>query len=476
MKKLFCLFLTAALVLGMCACGGQKKDAETTPSLQVGFGREKFNPSGPVWISGGGNPNRVSETFLDYLYVTCIALTDAEDNTVMIITADLQGISTTIADPARLAISTVTGVPKGNIMIAGTHTHSAPGVHYPESGYTGVTAALEIFNKAIVRAAQVAMEDRSPAEISIGTAQTEGLAFIRHYKLENGTYAGANFGDFSSSPIADYAGNNDGEVQLIRFTRPAEGKKDVLLMSFGVHPTFHGSTSLFNLSADFPGPTRDHIEANSDCLVAYFTGAAGNQACSSRIEEHNSEAQTDYKIYGQTLGDYVLEALPDMQAVGSGTLQLSKKLLSMKTNKADLEKLAEATETYNAYLEGGYPLSDPLVAKYGFVRVFEARAIVNRAALGETMNVILYALSLGDISFTFAPYEMFTDNGMYIKANTPYEMTFLVGYANSGHGYIPSKEGCEFRSYEVYDTKLELGSGEVLADEFLSMLTELKGA
>ena len=90
MKKLFCLLLTAALVLGMCACGGQEKDAETTLSLQVGFGREKFNPSEPVWISGGGNPNRISETFLDYLYVTCIALTDAEDNTVLVITADLQ--------------------------------------------------------------------------------------------------------------------------------------------------------------------------------------------------------------------------------------------------------------------------------------------------------------------------------------------------------------------------------------------------
>ena len=475
MKKLFCLFLTAALILGLCACGGQEKDAETTPSLQVGFGREKFNPSEPVWISGGGNPNRISETFLDYLYVTCVALTDAEDNTVLVITADLQNMEAALADPLRLAITTTTGVPQENIMVVGTHTHSAPGIHAPGLDRVGLPAAVEIFNKAALRAAQSAMADRSPAEISIGTAQTEGLAFIRHYKLENGTYAGANFGDFSSSPIADYAGNNDGEVQLIRFTRPAEGKKDVLLMSFGVHPTFHGSTSLFNLSADFPSPTRDHIEANSDCLVAYFTGAAGNQACSSRIEAHNGEAQTDYKIYGQVLGDYVLEALPSMQTVNSGNIQLTKSILEIKTNKADMERLPEATITYNAYLEGGYPLSDPLVAQYGFVRVFEARAIVERAALGETLTLTLHALSVGDISFTFAPYEMFTDNGMYIKENTPFAITFLVGYANSSRGYIPSKEGSEFRSYEVYSTKFELGTGEVLADKFLSMLTELKG-
>ena len=473
MKKLFCILLSVVLLLGLCACGSTAPK-EQSPKLQVGFGREKFNPDKPVWISGGGNPNRVSEAFLDYLYVTCIALTDENDNTYMIITCDLQNVSHSFTTQVRQSISSVIGIAEENIMMSATHTHSAPGVH-ATGEYEGLKAATDIFKKAALQAAQAAMADRSPAEISIGTTQTEGLAFIRHYKLENGTYAGANFGNFESSPIADYAGNADGEVQLIRFARPAEDKKDILFMSFGVHPTFHGSTSLFNLSADFPSPTRDHIEANSDCLVAYFTGAAGNQACSSRIEAHNTDAQKDYKIYGQVLGDYVLKALPNLQPANSGSIRMNRKTLSFKTNKEGMDRLAEATETYNAYLKGGYPLSDPLVAKYGFVRVFEARSIVTHAALPDTTNMILYTMSLGDISFTFAPYEMFTDNGMYIKENTPFAMTFLVGYANSSLGYIPSKEGCEFRSYEVYDTRVELGSAEVLADEFLSMLSEMKG-
>lgn len=471
MKKLICLLLSVTLLLGLCAC--DQADKEQQPTLQVGYGKENFTPDKPVWISGGGDPNRVSETFLDYLYATCIAITDAQDNTVLIITADIQNGYTTVCDQAKQAISSATGVPMQNIMISGTHTHSAPGLHQTQN--TGIKEALDLFNKAIVRAAQQAMEDRAPAEISIGSAKTENMAFVRHYKLDNGTYAGANFGDFNSGKVVEHAGNDDGEVQLIRFTRPGENKKDVLLMSFGVHATFNGSTSLLNLSADFPGAARDHIEKNSDCLVAYFTGAAGNQAPTTKLESEHHEALDDYKLYGQKLGDYVLEALPSLQPVSSGNIQMRSSTLTLNTNKADMEKLAEATETYNAYLQGGYELSDPLVEKYGFVRVFEARAIVTRASLADAMSVTVHAFSIGDISFTFVPYEMFTDNGMFIKGNTPFATTFLVGYANDSIGYIPSKEGCAFRSYEVYDTKLEYGTAEVLADELISMLKEMKG-
>ena len=37
------------------------------------------------------------------------------------------------------------------------------------------------------------------------------------------------------------------------------------------------STKITDLSADFPSPLRTHIENNTDCLVAYFIGAAGDQ-------------------------------------------------------------------------------------------------------------------------------------------------------------------------------------------------------
>ena len=43
--------------------------------IRVGFGREKITPTMEVYISGGGNPKRLSTGILDDLFITCIAIT-----------------------------------------------------------------------------------------------------------------------------------------------------------------------------------------------------------------------------------------------------------------------------------------------------------------------------------------------------------------------------------------------------------------
>ena len=86
-------------------------------------------------------------------------------------------------------------------------------------------------------------------------------------------------------------------------------------------------------------------------------------------------------------------------------------------------------------------------------------------------------MSIGeDLSFVFAPYEMFSESGSYIRENTPYSMTFLSSCSNGGNGYLPSSAAYEYGCYESFSSRLAKGSAEELADEYLSMLTTLKGA
>ena len=358
-------------------------------------------------------------------------------------------------------------------MLAATHTHSAPA---PYQGRTGYAEWQPIYHAAVVNAAKTAMNDRSPATISIGSADATGYTFVRNYVLENGTYAGANYGDFGSSPIKGYTYDGDTEMQMIRFER--EGKKAVLLMNLGTHATFNGSTSLLNLSADFPFYMRDYVEKNSDVLTAYFMAAAGDQAPTSRIAE--DDHKLDYKGYGEAVGKLIVDKLPEMTAVQPGPIQIARQVITADTNRHSLDRLAEAQETYNAYLQGGYPLSDPLVAKYGFVRVFEARAIVQNSALEDTKDVQLNAMSIGDISFVFAPYEMFCQSGRYIKDNSPFAMTFVATIADepSGvapSGYIPTEIGYDVYCYEAYSSHFVRGTAETLDKTYVSMLNELKG-
>lgn len=436
-------------------------------SLRVGFGRAKITPTMEVYISGGGNPKRLSTGILDDLYVTCVALTDEAENTVLVFTEDMQQVSSPFIDPAVEGVVAATGVPQDKIIIAATHTHSAPGQHL---GRHGIKEFQPIYTAGMIKAAEEAMADRTPASVSVGSTHAKGLVFVRHYLLENGTFAGSAYGDFKSAPIKQQAYEAKDIVQMIRFDR--EGEKSVLLMNLGAHGTFNGNIKLTNISADFPGPAREYIEGHSDCLVAYFMGAAGDQVPRSLYEPINHGL--DYIGYGQKLGQYVLDAQDALKPLQSGNLQLQRWTLTAKANKNDMDRLPQAEEVYDAFIEGSYKLANPLVAKYGFVSPYEARAICIHSKQGETRDVQLAALSFGDIALTFGAFEMFGDTGVDIREKSPYPFTFVVSQSMATNDYIPAPIGFKLRCYEAYSSHYAPGTAEKITEEYVRVLNEMK--
>ena len=93
---------------------------------------------------------------------------------------------------------------------------------------------------------------------------------------------------------------------------------------------------------------------------------------------------------------------------------------------------------------------------------------------GKTMTMELNVYSIGDVGFVFAPVEMFDTNGMYIKENSSYAMTLICGYANYCQGYMPSKLAYENLGYEVATTCWGEGTAELVADQLLTMLEDVR--
>ena len=129
MKAVISLALVATMVLGLCACGGSSADggADAKPALQVGYGRVDITPKESIPLGGYGNSStRLSTGYLDPLYMSCIAFTDSNDNTILLFSQDLLGANAKWTRPARQMISAATGIPENNISFSGSHTHSAP--------------------------------------------------------------------------------------------------------------------------------------------------------------------------------------------------------------------------------------------------------------------------------------------------------------------------------------------------------------
>ena len=464
MKKIIALILVLVMTLSLCACSGSAMGSKKC--LYVGFSRQDITPTYEVHMAGGDWKSRTSTGFIDMITLTCIAITEG-DKTLLLYTMDFLGSSTNFVDAAVAAVSAETGVPAENIWMNATHTHSSVAIN---SEWDKTAQYRETFNKAAVKAATNAIADQAKAEVYYGGVVAEGMAWVRHYNMADGTVAGANFGSFSSD-IVGHTVEADVELQLVRFVREGEDKKSVLLMSFPAHCTLNQNSS--QLSADYPGPTRDYVEANSDNLVAFFQGASGDQVPSSRVPGEQYSA--DYKIYGQKLGEFALQGLPNLTKLESTSLRIATETFEGKANKEKVDQLDAAVAVQAVIDQYSKSSTEAKAAaqQYGFSSVYEATAVISRAKAGDTETMIMRTFAIGNIGFVIAPYEMFCLHSRYIKENSPYAQTFIstLGYGNEG--YLPTLEAFEYGSYEACVTSYARGTGETLAEKFVALLSSM---
>ena len=474
MKKIISLLLVTVLILGLCACG---ESAKADKAFKVGFNRQSITPTeSGVPIAGGDSSARPSSGFLDEVTTTCIAMSK-DGETYLIFTCDFMIVYARVIDPIKQVINTATGVPTENILFNCTHTHS--GVNVYSTSWSGGDAYRDLFSRRALKAAEKAIEDLSPATISYGSTQTEGMTFVRHYLMNDGGTTGNGHGAYNTSGYKEHMYKADEELQLIKFTRADETKKDIVIASFPSHATTVNGTNSTSLSACYPGAFRTAME-ETGVHCAFFQGASGDQVPTSRFEELNAVYPKNHKEYGKKLAEYALSI--ELTPMEDSALVLSRWQYtgnSMKEGIDDGDLMAKANEV--AALSGKLGSShndvSALVKKYGFNSVYEATGLKSRVSAPETRTMDMVAMQLGsEVSMVFAPYEMFGMHGTYIKENSPFAMDFIVTCSEDYQGYFPHVEGCEHGFYEYDVTKYERGTGEKLAEIYANKLAEMKNA
>ena len=489
MKKLLAIILALVLVLSLCACdpaqagstnGSDNATTDTTGGteaggLLVGYGRADITPYDSVPLMGyGTTERRMSTGFKSYLYQVALAVTDSEGDTAIVIAADACWFSADTAKEIRNEIESACGVPADNIIISACHQHSAPDM-YNSKAPSGIAYKTNVFIPGAVAAAKAAMENRAPATVQATSVETENMNFVRQYIMEDGSYAGDNYGDWTLKPVA-HETEVDNELQLIKFIREGQttqdGKeaKNIILTNFQGHPHRGSGSSDTSAHSDMVGIYRDELEAALDCHAIYFSGAGGNVNMHSRIASENITA--DYKAQGRALVQYAVDAESTYKDIFFDDVKATKMSFEATYNHSEDHRVSEAEEAYNQWLNTG---SMELVKKYGFNSQYHAKYVVAKAKLGKSYNFEIFTLAFGDVGFIGAPYEMFDTNGMEMKEGSPFEMTIVSTIANGGEGYIPSQLGYDHGGYSVDTSYLVPGTGEQLRDAYLSMLNQLHG-
>ena len=472
MKRIFTLFLAILMVLSLIACGASGS-AETTQAataeaacFKAGFGYANITPKQDGLPMAGYSDGRVSAGYMTYLEARAVAVQDEAGEILLFVTADLSFIRPKFGKQVMEKMTQQLGLPEDHIILSGTHTHGS--IETESLSAKGVPEFNEFASNGMVEAARLAIEDLKPAEIYVGTAITENLNFVRRYFMDDGSFTTDNFPG-TGTKVVSHETEADPQLVMTRFVR--EGGKDILISNFQAHPHLEGKFE--GVSAETVGAMRDAFESEFDVHSLHWQGAAGNLNSRSRID---GETRTkDRKEYAQLMLGYAKPVFESMTKVNSGPIEVaSYDYVAIIDHSRDhlLDAARQVTDFYKA--GNNAEACKPLANELGLVGYHQAMRIVWNYENGESFDAKLIAWSFGDVSGIVTEYELFDTAGMYIKENSPFEQTFIVGYAYPGTGsYIPTAEGFANGGYERDSCRYVSGTSEEMCDIYLDLLNQM---
>jgi len=468
MKRLFILLLALTMTVSLLACGssGSEETQPKTPEgLQVGYAKINITPDYPVGLGGYSDAeSRTAQGFVDYIYTTCIAVTSGEE-TILLFTIDNCAAAVSLQSKIRNTVSPGTGIPEDKIFIGATHGHNCPST----GSYDNATKYVANLQSWCLEAAQTALADRSSATLLRAKAEHAGMNFVRHYTLDDGTFTDS--GGASAAGAARLVGHpmpTDPQMVMLKFDR-ADDKKDILMVNWQAHPDSASEIGYNQISPSWIGPMRNKLEKDTGMHVAYFTGASGNQVKESKIPAENN-GYTWFE-YGEALADCAFSMIDKLEPVEGIGIKYTQTTMAVDVDHSWDHLLAEANQVYDLWKSAGKSAGDALAKTYNMSSSYHARAIRSRAAMGKTIDMELRVFCIGDVGFTTGTYEMFSNSGLYVKENSPFETTFLI---TGNSSYVPADIAYTYRGYEADTGYYARGVAEQLAEKYVEMLKSIK--
>ena len=433
--------------------------------IYAGFGKENITPDFPVCLAGYGNDIiRPAMGVEQQIYVTCVAVKNAE-KTFLIYTMDGLSAHESIAAILRERLAEAgCDVPAENIFLAATHCHSCPRIYL---GTPGAEEYRALFFKQAVKAGLNAIADLSEAKMELAKDASKELAFVRHYRMKDGSWAGINFGKLVRSEIADYATPADNTMILLKFAR--EGKQDILMMNFQAHPALSYQIGRYIISADWVGRMRDQVAKETGCLVAYYNGASGNQITRSFLVPG---AEPLWFQYAEMVAQQALSVFSKLAPIEGTQMETTRLMYETQIDHTLDYLVPQCQEIADMYQkQGRKDEADQKAWALGLGSCYVAGMIVMRAGKPATAVREMNAFRIGPIGFTTGTYEMSSDAGIFVRKHSPFDTTFVL-CANSG--YIPTANAIDNHTYEG-DTTMEVrGTAEAMAEEYVEMLHSVK--
>ncbi len=394
----------------------------------------------------------------DELHARCLVLDDGATKLVFII-ADNIGLKRDLIDKAKRLIQEETSIPRSNVLISATHTHSSVSAGGKEKKRQEVDNAQEFdwYQEFLIRrfadAARIAVNNLEPAQIGWGSGSVPQHVFVRRWIMKEpvlnpfGGYDKGAGNPGKDPNLPEPASQPDPEVSFIS-VQSTDGKPIALLANYSLH--YVGGTPRNDISANYFAMFADRIQEllKADRQEPPFVGIMSN-GTSGDVNNVNhgapalrKEPYEQIKLVAEDVAREVFRAHSAVDFHDWVPLKAAEEELTLQVRKASPEMLANAREVI-ARPETVKP-KHPLEVAY-------ANRILNlEETWPDNIDIVLQVFRIGGLGVAAIPFEVFAETGLEIKAKSPFQASFTIELANGSYGYLPTPEQHELGGYETW--------------------------
>ncbi len=402
---------------------------DTSPQWKAGVSRVDITPQFPMWMAGYATRTGPSEGTIHPLWSKALALQDAENNTVVLITSDLCGMPRDMARRIKDKIKANYLLPDAAVLMNFSHSHSGPVLRdflyhvYPleEGDIENINRYSQRLEEQIVQLVGEALTDLVPAKVYSENGETRFQVNRR------------NNPEATIAQVTDLAGPNDYAVPVLKVTDP-EGKIMAIAFGYACHPTVLG---INQWSGDYPGFAQIALEEMYPGATAlFFQGAGGDQ---------NPLPRRTLPLagkYGEELASAVKRVLDeDMKTltpkIKSAYAEVALALNKPPSNEVLLKMIEESSGHYQRWAK----------MMYGKVKNNEVEA---------AYPYPIQIWKLGDQLLIALGGEPVVDYAIKLKSQYGNGL-FVLGYSNDVMAYIPTRTVLMEGGYEGATSQFAFG-------------------
>lgn len=367
----------------------------------------------------------------DPIFVRSLVLENGKDR-IVLVSVDSPGLGKT--DELLDALSKEFKIPRDHIMLSATHDHSAPFMAFPGVPYP----YFDQVKKGMIEAVRQSIGRLQPAKIGYRT----GKAFInahRDVKIagrytqgfapegpSDKTVAVLTVADLAGKPIAVYA-NYAVHGVVMFFSKTKDGKSEI--------------------SGDIPGATSRYVEdyLGNNVVALWTSGAAGDQ----NPEYTSVQLTPENTFIDAGAGGWTLL---DVQS-----RRLGQEIVRVVGDTREFTDNAPFRVSASALVCPGQqpkPGAKPTVPTATWETPKLEMVDANPVKIPLTM------MTIGDIALAGVGGELYSEIGMAVKAQSPFDRTMVVTHLPDSVGYIPTDRAYALPSEKAATAAMKPGCAE----------------